>query len=72
MKLNKYIKTVLFMLIAGAPIFSLFACSTVSKVMLPYKERFECRRSADYGYCGPVSKVYKESVITSKKGGVQW
>ncbi len=52
--------------------FSLSSCSTISKAMLPYKEHFECQRSVDYGYCGPVSKVYQESVIISRHGGVQW
>lgn len=51
--------------------FSLSSCSSLSKIMLPYHEKFECQRSTDYGYCGPVSKVYKESVIISKKGGEQ-
>ena len=51
---------------------SLTSCSTISKAMLPYKENFECQRSVDYGYCGPVSKVYQESVIISRHGGVQW
>lgn len=52
--------------------FALSSCSAISGAMLPYRENFECRRSADYGYCGPVSKVYRESVRISRHGGVQW
>ena len=66
------VRKVFTALIFGAAVLSLASCTEISKVMLPYKENFECQRSSDYGYCGPVSRVYRESVNISRKGGVRW
>ena len=37
-------------------------------VMMPYHEHFQCRRGNNVGYCGPVGKVYQETVIEQQKG----
>lgn len=69
---GKFFRKVLVVFIFGAAILTVSSCTEISKVMLPYQENFECQRSSDYGYCGPVSRVYRESVNISRKGGVRW
>jgi len=45
---------------------SAFTASSCS-IMLPYHESFECSRGTNGGYCGPINKVYKETLIQQQK-----
>jgi len=47
----------------------LSSCSSISKIMMPYHENFECNRGVDYGYCGPLDKVYQQTLKQDNDGG---
>lgn len=52
-------------------VFSCLFLSSCAKLLLPYEDEVLCRKGREYGYCGSISDIYKESVERPYRFGIK-